>query len=180
MSEEIKEDEAPEEEPREDAEEGTASGEQEEKPVKIRKKSGKKIWIFIIPVLILAIPGLAIKYAPEHFSFLMKKDFQTPEVSIDEDNLSEEVLSPFFIPPGADDAIRIDLSIVWDGLAAIRYRKRELYLRSKMYDKFYEVASQNPDMNTKIPDMENEVSSMLRSSLGVRNLAVKIKEIRYF
>lgn len=181
MSEEIKEDEAPEEEQNEDTEKGAASDEQDEKPVKAKKKSGKKIWFFIIPVLILAISGLGIKYAPEHFSFLMKKDFQTPEVSIDEDNLSEEILSPFFIPPGpADDTIRIDLSIIWDGLASIRFKKKELYLRSMMYEKFYEVASQNQDMNKKIPDLENEVGSMLRSSLGVQNLVVKIKEIRYF
>ena len=49
-----------------------------------------------------------------------------------------------------------------------------------MYEKIYTIAEQNRDLNEKIPYLENEVSSMLRSSLGVQNLAVNIKEIRYF
>jgi hypothetical protein len=111
----------------------------------------------------------------------MEKKFKTPEISVDEDNLREEMLSPFFIPPGpVDDTIRIDLSIIWDGLASVRFKKKELNLRNMMYEKFYTMAEQNQDLNEKIPYLENEVSSMLRSSLGVQNLEIKIKEIRYF
>ena len=181
MSEEIKDEKAPKEELNEEAGKETASTEQEEKPVKTKKKSGKIKWIFIILGMMLGISGLGVKYMPEYFSFLTKKNFKTQEVRIDEDNLREEILSPFFIPPGpANDTIRIDLSIIWDGLASIRFKKKELNLRNMMYQKFYDIAEQNQDLNKKIPYLENEVSSMLRNSLGVQNLVVKIKEIRYF
>lgn len=180
MPEEIK-DKAPEEELNEEERTESASAEQEEKKPEPEKKSVKLKWIFIILAAILLVSGLGIKYGSDKFSFLMKKKFETTAVKIEEDNLKEEVLSPFFIPPGpADNTIRIDLSIVWDGLASIRFRKKELNLRSMMYEKFYNMAEQNQDLNEKIPYLENEVSSMLRSSLGVQNLAIKIKEIRYF
>ncbi len=177
MPEEIKEDEAPEEELNED----DTSASKEKKPAKV-KKSGNKKWIFLIILgILLAISGLGIKYAPNRLPFLTNKKFNNTEINIDEDNLSEEILSPFFIPPGpSDNTIRIDLSIVWDGLASVRFKKKELGIRKMMYDKFYNMAEQNQDLNEKIPYLENEVSSMLRSTLGVQNLVVKIKEIRYF
>jgi len=181
MSEEIKENEVPEKELSNNTGDETTSSEQRRKKVKT-KNSGKRYWIFFIILgIIMFITGVRMKYAPDHFSFLMKNKIKIPEVKIDEDNLSEEILAPFFIPPGpADDTIRIDLSIVWDGLASIRFKKKELSLRNMMYEKFYEIAEQKLDLNEKIPYLENEVSSMLRSSLGVHNLVVKIKEIRYF
>ena len=173
MSEETIENEAPEEELDEDVEEETTPAEQ---TVTTKNKSGKVKWIFLILVIILAISGLGIKFAPDRFSFLTERKFKTPEISVDTDNLREEILSPFFIPPGpADDTIRIDLSIIWDGLAAVRFKKKELNLRNMMYEKFYNMAEQNQDLNEKIPYLENEVSSMLRSSLNVQNQEVKIK-----
>ena len=178
MPEEIKEDEAP----REELNEEEASAGKEEKPAETRKKFRSKKWIFIIILgLLLGTAGLGIKFAPDRLPFLANKKFNDIEVNIDEDNLSEETLSPFFIPPGpGNDTIRIDLSVVWDALASIRFRKKELGIRKLMYDKFYDMAEQNQDLNEKIPLLENEVSSMLRSKLGVQNLVVKIKEIRYF
>ena len=180
MTDETK-DKAPDEELNEEAEDETPSALEEETPLKPKKKSGKIKWIFIILIIILGISGLGLKYAPEYFSFLNIDIIKTPEIKIDEDNLREEILAPFFIPPGpAEDTIRIDLSIIWDGLASVRFKKREIYLRNMMYDKFYDIAKQNKDLNKKISYLEKEVSLMLRDSMGVQNLVVKIKEIRYF
>ncbi|MBN2418812.1 MAG: hypothetical protein JXL81_05460 [Deltaproteobacteria bacterium] len=178
MPEEIKEDKAQ----KEDAGQKADSAEQENTQVKEIKKPGKKKWVFLIlPLIILGISVIGLKYAPDQFSFFMKKRFNTQEVNVDEDNLSEEIISPFFIPPGpADTTIRIDLSVIWDGLASVRFKKKELILRDMMYNKLYTIAEQNPDLNEKISYIENEVSSMLRSALGVQSLVVKIKEIRYF
>lgn len=183
MPDEIDDIEAPEEELNKKAKDSSASTEQgDEKPANIKKKSGKLKWFLVIFVLlILAISGLGIKFAPEHFNFLIKKDFQPLETGIDEDNLSEEILSPFIIPPGsARDAVRIDLSIVWDGLASIRFKKKELGLRQMMYERFYKIAEESNDLSENIPFIENEISILLRKSIGVQNLIIKIKEIRHF
>ena len=188
MSEEIKEDEVPEEELKAETGDETAPAESEntstpeEKPVKSKKKPGKKKWIFLILIVVLiGVSGSGLVLMPEKFSFLNKNDFQYSEVSINEDNLSEESLSPFFIPPGPETkTIRIDLSIVWDGLASIRFKKKELGNRKMMYEIFYEKALQHEDLNEQKSYLENEVSSMLRKSLDAPNLVIRIKEIRYF
>lgn len=184
MSKQIKEDEIPEEESGKETAPAERNGKTgaEKKQADKRKRSGKKKWIFIILLgILLGISGLGLVFKPDKFSLFFKKDFKQTGFSINEDNLSEENISPFFIPPGPNNkTIRIDLTMVWDGLASIRFRKRELALRSMMYEKFYETARQNTNLNEQISYLENEVSSMLRKSLGVQNLVVRIKEIRYF
>ncbi len=185
MSEKIKEDETPEEEAGNEAAstEKPKKTEAEAAPVATEKKSGKKKWIFIflIFVVLLGISGLGLVYMPERFSFLFKKNFDYTETSIDDDNLSEEALSPFFIPPEPESkTIRIDLSIVWDALASVRFRKNEQVIRNMMYEKFYEMSKQHSDLNEQKTELENEIDSMLRKTLGVQNLKIRIKEIRYF
>jgi hypothetical protein len=49
-----------------------------------------------------------------------------------------------------------------------------------MYERLYKLAGQHPDLNIVKSDLETEIGSMLRSSLGVQNLIIRIKEIRYF
>ncbi len=190
MSEEKKEDDSPEAESGEETGNETLSAGKDnnsgadEKPVNSDKKSGKKKWVFILPIIIVVLLGtffLGLKFMPENFRFLFKKDVEYGKIIIDEEKLSEEALSPFFIPPGPENkTIRIDLIIVWDSLASIRFRKNELVIRNMIYERFYEIAQKHKDLNAQISYLENEVSIMLRKSLGVQNLIVRIKEIRYF
>ncbi|MDM7918843.1 MAG: hypothetical protein QUS12_06710, partial [Methanosarcina sp.] len=155
---------------------------EEEKPQEPVKKPGKKKWVFIILIgVILGGSAIGYRFRPERFQNLFKKEFKGPEI-INEDDLSEENISPFFVPPGEADqkTIRIDLTIVWDGIASIKYKKNELSARQMMSERFYKLAKQHPDLNTVKSDLENEIGSILRSSLGVQSLNIRIKEIRYF
>jgi hypothetical protein len=155
------------------------SDKKKQPPVKNKFRKIKWIFIIVIGVLLVA-SGIGFVFMPEKFHSLFKKDFKGP-VIVNEDNLSEEIMSPFLIPPGATNkAIRIDLSIVWDGIASIRFKKNELSTRNMMYERFYKLAGQHQDLNIVKSDLENEIGSMLRSSLGVQNLIIRIKEIRYF
>lgn len=130
---------------------------------------------------VLAVTGLGIKFAPD----LLKMNGQGNllEINKDNENLTEEELSPFFIPSeegSLKGAIRIDLSVIWNGLAAVRFEKKGLQIRSDLYIKLTDIARGNDDLNSMIPFLENKIGSVFRESLGVRNLAIKIKEIRYF
>lgn len=154
----------------------------EEKPHAIVKKPGKIKWVFIIVIgVILGASGIGYLFMPDRFASLFRKEFKGPGI-INEDNLTEEKISPFFVPPGEADkkTIRIDLTIVWDGIASIKYNKNELSARQMMSERFYKLAKQHPDLNAVKSDLENEIGSMLRSSLGVQSLNIRIKEIRYF
>lgn len=141
----------------------------------------KKWKLLIFLGTILVISGLGIKFAPD----LLKMNDQDILLNIntDDDNLTEEDLSPFLIPPEEGNlkgAIRIDLSVIWDGLASVRFEKKGLQIRSDLYRKLTDIARENDDLNSMIPFLENKIGSVFRKSLGVRNLAIKIKEIRYF
>jgi len=189
MSEEIKEnevspDEVPEEkeevdqEPEADDQESSS----EKQPEKKREKS-RKTWVFfLIAVIIINISVLGIIFASEYFTEKKKGSFVVSESDIDNDNLTEETLSPFFIPSvegSSKGAIRIDLSAIWDRLSSIRYQKRKLILRNKIYDYINELAKEKEDLNEQLPYLENELGIMFRKSLGVQNLVIRIKEIRY-
>ncbi len=172
------------ERPRDD-EPQTGEGEKaadNEKPQPQKKKSGKIIWIIIIGiVVVLGASGTLYLFMPERFTSLFKKEFKGPAI-ISEDNLTEENISPFFVPPGDNDkkTIRIDLTMVWDGIASLKYKNNELNARNMMSEQFHKLAKQHQDLNVIKSDMENEIGSMLRTTLGVQNLVIRIKEIRYF
>jgi hypothetical protein len=187
MPENIKDNESPDQDKKEETVDEAPSGEEgngpdKEGPDEPVKNRGIKKWILIIIAGILVVSsGLGYLFMPERFHSLFKKEFNGPGI-IDEGNLTEENISPFFVPPEKADnkAIRIDLTIIWDGIASIKYKKNELSARQMMSERFNKRARQHPDLNAVKSDLENEIGSMLRSSLGVQNLDIRIKEIRYF
>lgn len=140
----------------------------------------KKWTLLMIAGTILAVSGLGIKFGP---GLLKMSDSEIlVNVDINDADLSEEALSPFFIPPGRgnpEGAIRIDLSVVWDGLASVRYRKRELQVRSVLYSQLAKIAEENDDLSSRVSFLENRISSVFRESLGAGTIVVKVKEIRY-
>lgn len=144
-------------------------------------KSRIKKWkLFIILGIILATSVLGITFAPN----LLKKNDRDNlvNVNIDDDNLSEKDLSPFFFPSqegNSSGTIRMDLSVIWDGLAEIRFEKKELQIRSGLYGQLLDIVRENDDLNSMIPFLENKIGAVFRESLDVRDLAIKIKEIRY-
>jgi hypothetical protein len=153
---------------------------------KKRKKSrfGLKKWILLTCfILILMFAGFYFIFLPGS-SFNPRHDVKV-DLFLDpkNDNLKEEMLSPFFIPPSSPTsrgAIRIDLSVVWNGLASIRFKKKELQIRGDLYAYMTKLAEDNTDLNPMIPFMEEKIGKIFRDSLGVRDLAIRIKEIKYF
>jgi hypothetical protein len=101
---------------------------------------------------------------------------------MDMENLNEENLTPFFIPPsrtGTGEAARIDISVVWDGLAAVKYRKKEIRIRNKIYNELRLIAENIDDLKGGVPFMEEKIAFLLMDSLEVNNLSVKIREIKF-
>jgi hypothetical protein len=164
-----------------DSEEKEPSG--EDKESRGKRFFGLRIWIMLpVTFLILAIIGTGSRWIPNFLPDKKEIGSYSAFADIKDDNLTEENLSPFFIPPSSHlsrGAVRIDLSAVWDGLASVRYRKNELQTRSRLYDYITGVAEKNEDLNLVISDMEEGMNRILQESLGVRGLTVRIKEIKY-
>lgn len=169
----------------EEAQDENALGNITETPTEAIKTSSKKRWFFL-PVILLLMSIIAVgtyKFRPEWFE-RSKIDYSgINSVNIEEDNLIEKELSPFFIPPSQginSSMIRIDLSVIWDGLAAVRFQNKELEIRNDTYKYISKLTEKTKDLNSEVSYIEAEMSNIFREALGVNNLVIMIREINHF
>jgi hypothetical protein len=144
--------------------------------------SFRKWLLYGVPVLILIVCGVAILLKPGLLNMITGKKPAIPSIDLSNDNLQEATLSPFFIPPSSDlsrGAVRVDLTVVWDGLAAVRYKSNELRIRAEAYEYLVKFAENAVDLNSQKAVMEEGMSGIFRTSLGVKDLAVRIKELKF-
>lgn len=174
----------------ESSETGDSEGEQGQSAPKIpdgktirHPSKGSKKWIILsVSLLVLIISGLTVKFFPNLLNMGEEKELLIRPIDINNDNLSEELLSPFFIPPSnksSRGAIRIDFSVIWDNLASLRFNKKELKIRSDLSKFITDFANSTDDLNENISYLEQEMGVFFRNALGARDLVIKIKEIRY-
>jgi len=93
----------------------------------------------------------------------------------------EEKLPPLFIPlqpDAASQAVMIDFSVIWDGLASFRYKSMELQIRNRLYRYMVGLSEKKQDLKEKTSFIEAQLSKIFRESLGMEDLAIKVKEIR--
>lgn len=126
--------------------------------------------------------GLGITIGPK---LLNNQEEKRPGIKPDgffQDNLQEESLSPFFIPlpPSSPKRlVMIDFSVIWDGLASVRFNKVELKIRDHLYRYIVELAERSEDLQQKTALLETGMSRIFREWLGMENLEIKIKKISY-
>jgi hypothetical protein len=165
----------------EDEESGSEDKEKKDAPgskgkVGIFKGISKK-WLLLGVLIFILFAGGAIAL----LTLTSGKKQSLPPVDLTGDNLKEESLSPFFIPPSPDlsrKAVRVDLTVIWDGLAAVRYKSGELRVRAEAYDYLKSAAEKTEDLNSQKSVIEEEMGVIFRKDLGVNNLAIRIKELK--
>ncbi|MBW1765903.1 MAG: Got1/Sft2-like family vesicle transport protein [Deltaproteobacteria bacterium] len=123
-------------------------------------------WSFLLALgSFFILIGLGITIGPKWLNDHKKRHPVFKSGGTFQDNLQEEGLSPFFIPlpPGSPKrVVVIDFSVIWDGLASVRFKKKELKIREQ-----------------KAALLETEMSRIFRESLGIESLEIKIKQINY-
>lgn len=100
-----------------------------------------------------------------------------------EDSLRQEDLTRFYIPLPKDSenlVMVVDFSVVWDALAAVRYKKAEVSIRDRVYDSLSILASKDEEVKENTPDIEEAISNVLRETLRAEALSVKVKEVKVF
>jgi|GEM_PF-2149612 len=182
--EKIKSDESDEDETTEDSEEAEEkeASRPKAKARKPRRRLISRWWIPGIAILILAAAGTALFLKPDLLRLIKGKRTVDYSIDLTNDNLQEEGLLPFFIPPSSDlsrGAVRVDLTVIWDGVASVRYKNNELRVRAEVYDYLTALAGKSEDLNSQKTVMEEGMGGIFRKSLGAKDLAIKIKELKF-
>lgn len=182
--EEIKSDESGEDEVIQDSEDTDEKEDQKPKAKARKPKRGLigRWWIPGLAIVILAAAGTVLFLKPDLLGLIKGKRTVDYSIDLTNDNLQEEGLSPFFIPPSSDlsrGAVRIDLTVIWDGVASVRYKNNELRVRAEVYDYLTSLAGKSEDLNLQKTIMEEGMTGIFRKSLGTKDLAIKIKELKF-
>ena len=93
----------------------------------------------------------------------------------------EEALSPFFVPLPATSSERvavIDFTVIWDGLASVRFKRKELQIRDSLYRYILERAKKGEDLQEKAPILEAEMSRRFQKSMGSKEIEIRIKRVK--
>lgn len=185
--------ESPEKEDLQDEEglEEEASGDEADEPVKGKGFFGRILqgiwerkWISFSAVSLASMfIGLGMHGG---LQFIAKEKEKIPKISEEKilrDNLQEEELPPFYIPMPSDaseQVVMIDFSVIWDGLASVRFKKMELQIRNHLYGYLQKLAERRKDIKEKAPFLEAEMSRIFRETLGIPDVVVKIKAIKTY
>ena len=142
----------------------------------------RRKWLLIsILGLVFIFTGLGITIGPKWQNMKEKRNSVISSDKIGKD-LLEEGLSPFFIPLPPDasgQVVIIDFSVIWDGMASVRFKKMESQIRDHLYRVIKKFAEREDSIEQKTHFLETEMSRILKTSLGMEDLEIRIKGINY-
>jgi len=98
-------------------------------------------------------------------------------------SLRQEDLNRFYIPlpQGAENMVMaLDLSVAWDALSAVRFKKMEVPVRDRLYAHLLGLAGKGETFQERVSLLEEGMSRILRESLRTDSLVIKIREARAF
>ena len=149
-----------------------------------RRRGLRYKWLIFLLVGILLIgSGYVVLHRMGWDVLAIRIPLSEPLKVTDQDHLQENTLSPFFIPLPPDSSNRvlvIDFSVVWDGLASVRFEKKKLLIRNKLYSRILKLAQRKKNLHEKGTYLEREISRIFRKSLGRDDLTVRIKTIKAY
>jgi hypothetical protein len=93
----------------------------------------------------------------------------------------EETLPPFFVPLPSTSSERvavIDFTVIWDGLASVRFKRKELQIRDSLYRHILEKTKEGFDLQQKTPILEAEMSRTFQESMGSKEIEIRIKRVK--
>ncbi|MBN2124031.1 MAG: hypothetical protein JW821_07045 [Deltaproteobacteria bacterium] len=93
-----------------------------------------------------------------------------------------EYLSFFIpLPSGSGNRVaRVNCSVAWDRLASLHYQRREVQVRKDLYLYLIKVAERRKVFELKSSLLEAGMGRIIKESLGLRDLKVRLEGIKAF
>jgi hypothetical protein len=153
-------------------------------PIRIPKLSRRLLWISGLCAVVLIVLG-GVWFTKDHWIRWGESiDLAgAPQRKLNQDRSIEEKLEPLFIPITSQEQqgiTMIDFSVVWDGLASVRYKKMELEIRDAIFEHVKSLAQKDENLKDQAPFLEEDLGRIFRRALGVEDLKVKIKIIKQY
>ena len=147
-----------------------------------KKRFTKSMIAIVVMAVLLVFAGLVLFLGPGLLKRLTPKSEFT-RIDVVSENIMEESLQPFFVrlPVESDHGlVRVDFTIVWDGLASVRFQKKETAMRNDIYLYLEQQATENLLIKENKEQLEVGMVGLISGSLNVSGIVVKIKDMSYF
>lgn len=142
-----------------------------------KKRLVLSLIVFIAAVLVVSTLFLS------RLSFFGKMSSFEAEDTVIPDDFREEKLAPFFIPLSESELGKmaaVDVVALWDDLTSLRFQKKEHQIRNRLYQFLVHFEEKEVDLQGKVSSLQSQMSGIVRESLGIEDLSIRVREIKIY
>lgn len=142
----------------------------------------KKRLILSLIVLVTAVGFVSALLLPR-ISFFGKGSPGATEEVVVSDDFREEKLAPFYIPLSAGVSgtmAAVDAVGLWDDLTSLRFQKKEHWIRNRLYHFLLQFEEGGVNLQEKVSSLQLQMSGIVRESLGIEDLTIRVREIKIY
>lgn len=142
----------------------------------------RKRLILSLVVLVMAVGFVSALLLPR-ISFFGKGSPAATEDLVVSDDFREEKLAPFFIPLSAGVSGRmavVDAVALWDDLTSLRFQQKEHRIRNRLYQFLLRFEEGGVNLQEKVSSLQLQMSGIVRESLGIEDLTIRVREIKIY
>lgn len=165
-----------------------------EEPDKKEESYQRRVQSFLIGFvrkkrLILSVTVLVLAVVVVSAFFLFRLPFfgeAFPTASEDlvvPDDFHEQKLAPFFIPlseGGAGKMAVVAPVALWDELTSLRFQRKEHQIRNRLYEFLVHFEEGGGNLEKKISTLQSRMSNIVRESLGIEDLTIRVREVKIY
>ena len=143
----------------------------------------RKRRLVISLIIIVMVLGSASALLWPRFSFILKGSPFATEDLVVPDGFREEKLAPFIVPLSAGGAGKlavVNIVALWDDLTSLRFQKNEYQIRNRLYQFLVHFEERGVDLQKKVSSLQLEMSGIVRESLGIEDLTIRVREINIY
>jgi hypothetical protein len=142
----------------------------------------KRRLVISLIIIVMALGSASALLWPR-ISFILKGSSSATEDLVVPDGFREEKLAPFIVPLSAGGAGKlavVNIVALWDDLTSLRFQKNEYQIRNRIYEFLVHFEERGVNLQKKVSSLQLEMSGILRESLGIEDLTIRVREIKIY